>query len=131
MFTDDDDDIVPSSSREDYFTKSDKGKMEEIERKAEQKMGTVKAAEVSKTDLMKDVSLKKLKEEVDEETSSFAKATEDKRDAQKTAPKTKTLKEEEEAQIEKADDKPDIDTFIERQQSQQEVEETEVQDQPG
>ena len=130
MFGDDDDDIVPSSSREEYYTKSDKGKAEEIKRQAEGKLGVAKASAISKAELKKDVSLKKLKEDIKTEKEMHNETMNN--DQQKErAPRTKTRKEEEESRIQSADDQPNTDIMIERQKQEGEVEETEVQDQPG
>lgn len=90
-FGDDEKDFVPSSSSGEYFTDSDRGKKRQVERKK----------------LKAKVDLSKLKDEVVVEP--------------KSAPKTKSAKEQEEDDVQTAQDNPDEDTLMQREEKQPEI----------
>ena len=133
-FSDDDKDFVPSSSNEDYFTSADHGKRKEFLQSIKKEMGSVGEAKAKETELRSQVSLSALKPQLVTEGAKDEekKRTEEEQKKEKSkAPKTKTQKEKEEAMVEGAQDNPDVDTMLERENTKPEVSDEETQSEPG
>lgn len=132
MVFDDDDDLLPSSSSQEAFTRADKGKMQKLKQEITERMGAEHAAELDRAEVRSHADLQKLQSdlsgEADEETKR--QQQQDKQVAMRS-PKTKTHREQEEAIVETAQDQPNADTLIERQEDAPEVSDEETQSEPG
>ena len=129
----DDDDILPSFSKQEAFTRADRGKKEEVQMRAHQKFGLERDANLKEAELKSKVSLNTLRDELHtkDDADQKRKEADEKSKEQSRAPKTKTLKEKEEAQTTTAQDRPDTDTMISRQEDEKQVSDEEVQREPG
>lgn len=115
MSWNDDDDLLPSTSRQEAFTRADKGKREELKRQIKAKLGTEKSAEVRREEARCKADFDRLRANLagqqDEETKRKQRLDNEKKSS---APKTRTRKEHEEDAVETAQDAPDADTILER-----------------
>jgi len=130
----DDKDAPSSSSSRRRFDRADGGKKEELKKQIKENVGMEKQQDMQKAELASQVNLQSLKSQLagkqDEEKKrreEDAEATEEK----STAPKTKSLKEREEAQVQNAHETLDADTLIQREEAQQEVSDEETTPEPG
>lgn len=134
-FKDDDDDLLPSYSKQEAFTRSDHGETEELRRKIKQTKG--KEIDVNKVEAKakSEVRLQRLKQdlagEMDEEQKRREKDAEEAERKEHQSFHTKTLPEEQEELIESGQDKPDADTLIERAEQQEDISDEETMQQAG
>lgn len=128
----DDDDFLPESSKD--YSKADLGHKDLLREKIQKEMGDQKASEVLHAELQSKSDLQSLKDSLagahDEETKRKQDEAERKRE-QSSAPKTKSLKEEEQSAVETAQDQATPDQLLQQQQSQPDVSDEETQTQPG
>lgn len=131
---DDEDDILPSQASEKAFTRADHGKAEELKKHIKAELGAQKAAQVRETELKSQVNLQQLQDQLagkqDEETRR-KKDEEEQAKEKSSAPKTKTLKETEQAAVTTAHDTVSADTLIEQAEREKDVSDEESQTQAG
>lgn len=89
-------------------------------------MGAQKAAEADKAELQSKMSLEDLKTKLQDDDEQI-----DSDQQEQETFGTKTLKEQEEAKVETAQDEPDADTLIEREQDTPEISDQETTSEPG
>ena len=130
----DDKDALPSSSSSKRFDRGDHGKKDALKKKIKERVGMEKETDIQKIDLKSQMNLQDLKGQLagkqDEETKR-KKETEEKAKERSTAPKTRSVKEREEALLEDAHEKIDTDTMIQREEAQQKLSDEETTAEPG
>ena len=132
--SDDDDDVLSSLSSSKRYERADKGKKDALKRRIEKKMGAEKAAKADKASLLSKMGLKALKDKLAGKKDAETKRKneeEQKAEEDGIAGGTKTLMQEEKAQMQTAQDRPDVDTMIERQEQEQDISDEETPMQPG
>lgn len=133
MSWNDDEDIVPSFSKQEAFTRADQGRREELKKRVRKKIGQDRSTEVDKADLKSQASLGQLRQQIagkqDEETKR--KERQEKEEKFSKAPKTKTIKELEEDATETAHEISDADTMIRRQEQEPELSDEETPTEQG
>ncbi len=130
-FGDDDDDLLLPRQRDD---RADHGATEELRDRIARKHGAEKAAKVEQTELKSQVNLRQLQKELSGEGDEETKRTKEQEKNAKEkshAPKTKSQREKEKTGTLTAQDDPDIDTMLERQETEGKVSDEEVQREPG
>ena len=128
----DDKDGLSSSSRR--LDRADGGKRDALKKQIKKTTGREKQSDMQKVDLKADMDLQQLKNQLagksDEETKRKEDAQEQAKE-ESTTPKTKTLKEREEALEQDAHEDFDADAQIQREEAKQDLASEETTPEPG
>ena len=128
----DDKDGLSSSSRR--LDRADGGKRDALKKQIKKTTGMEKQSDMQKVDLKADMDLQQLKNQLagksDEETKRKEDAQEQAKE-ESTTPKTKTLKEREEALEQDAHEDFDADAQIQREEAKQDLASEETKPEPG
>lgn len=128
-----DDKDAPSSTSSGRLDRADHGKKDALKKQIKEKFGTEKQTDIQKAELKSQMNLRELQSSISDEDHKNEEQKQQAAEAaeKSTAPKTKSLKQQEEAMTEDAHETIDTDTLLEREQSQPEISDEETSTQPG